>query len=100
MKDVRFYLEYESPRHKRRGEHTGNIVAVFPSTFDYYRCLDGLVGCMEGIAAMYGDMTNSYVASTAVHQDYLAKRCKRVPEKFARQVHPRLFERLDMEESA
>ena len=36
MKGYRFYLEFESPKSKRRGEHTGNVFALFTASPPYY----------------------------------------------------------------
>ena len=90
MQGIRFYLEHDSPAHKRRREHNGNVIAIAPAN----RCPDGSV---EAIGAVYF-YPNSPVASTAAGWDYLRTRCKRIAEREARQIHPALFERLDMAE--
>lgn len=41
------------------------------------------------------DHPNSYTSSGEVSRDYLTKKCKRVKEARAREVHPKLFQLLD-----
>lgn len=54
----------------------------------------GGTACYEAIAGLF-DRPNSPVASTAVAVDVLREKCKRVPERRAREVHPELFKYLD-----
>ncbi len=84
MKGVRFYEEFTNTR-KRVSE--GNCLAVFPDLV----CPDG--SC-EAIGAVYY-WPDSGVASTAASWKWLRKRCKRVSEAKARQIHPQLFRRLE-----
>lgn len=93
MKGVRFYLEHESPAHKRRGDHTGNVAAIFPDN----RFWGGGLYLVEGIGPLLDD-SNSPVCGCSYSLDFLRTCCKRIPESKAREIHPRLFERLDMED--
>ena len=88
MKDVRFYLEFNSSYHKRKGQHNGNVFAAFiGNKFD---------GKIEGVGAL-SFHANSAVCWTAVSFDYLRKSTKRISEAKARTIHPALFDRLDGE---
>ncbi len=87
MENVRFYEEYESPRDKRQHKGNGNVFALFVwSGQDRSR--------LGGIGALY-DTPNSPVCGTGVSVDWLRKKCRRISEQRAREIHPRLFERLD-----
>lgn len=92
MNGYRFYLEYDSPRHKRRGEHAGNVIALLtesPVFGDilagerYYVCISGIFG-----------VPNSPVCLGAVSLEKLRQECKRVSEREARRIHPKLFEHI------
>jgi len=82
MKGIRFYEELVEAL-------SGNVIAIDAETpllitegnFD---CLSAL--CFE---------PNSPVCAGAVSQEYLQENCKRISEVKAREIHPRLFERLD-----
>jgi hypothetical protein len=87
MKGVRFYLEYKDAAAKRRGEHEGNCVAVFPE-------LRQITGNFDAVCAVYFQR-NSPCASTGAHPDFLRERCKRISEAKAREIHPNLFVYLD-----
>jgi hypothetical protein len=89
MNGIRFYLDFETPRRKRRGEHEGNVTAVFVGR--EHRCPDG---SQEAIGAVYY-WPNSAVASTAVSRSWLTVCAKRISEARAREIHPALFDRLD-----
>lgn len=97
MKDIRFYEEFKN---KRKGISAGNVFAAFKMPADYasgdpYRSrYDGL--CF-GSAAIF-DEPNSPVAGTGVSREFLVKKCKRISEARAREIHPLLFEmHLDRE---
>lgn len=66
-----------------KGAHV-NCVAVIHANgrnaYNHYDC----------VAAVQGE-SNSPVCSTVVGSDYLRKRCVRITEKLARQLHPALF---------
>lgn len=85
MKHVRFYLEHDTPAKRRKGEHNGNVFAA---------CIADSRGRSgwEGLGAVY-EYPNSPVAGTSCDAGYL-RQCKRISEKEARAIHPRLFERL------
>ena len=92
MKGYRFYLEYETPADKRTGtvlapgKHTGNVVATDLDT--RHR------GGFEGLSSVYAH-ADSPVNWGALPFDFLATRCRRIPETLARLIHPQLFARLD-----
>ena len=94
MKGLRFYEVYDTPQAKRKEEKsTGNIIAIdVESMLEYvYAGLGQLYTCL---AATFFE-PNSDVSCSQVHQDYLLDNCKRVSEKHAREVHPKLFARLE-----
>ncbi len=91
MVGIRFYLEFESPQHKRRGEHSGNVLAAL--------VCNGLERCInepayDGIGAVY-PWPNSGVGSCVARLDYLRTHCKRISEARAREIHPALFDYLE-----
>lgn len=91
MKNVRFYLEHETPKDRRAGKHSGNVFAAFVGNGWHWQ---GAACMVEGMGAVY-DWPNSAVASTAARDEFLRKNCKRISEAQAREVHPALFSRLD-----
>jgi|SRR5215472_9878616 len=65
-----------------------NVVALLLG--DEHRCSNGE---QEALVATFGH-ANSDTSLGAVAHEYLRK-CRRIPEKLARKLHPRLFARLD-----
>lgn len=96
MKYVRFYLEHDSAKHKRRGEHNGNVLALLDTFGNGFRPV--YMGddqyTHECISAVFFH-PNSAVCGSQCHVKYLREQCKRIPEAKAREIHPRLFDRLD-----
>ncbi len=82
MTGVRFYEEFTNTRKK---VSEGNCIAVLDAHGD---------GCFDAIAAVFYQ-SNSPPASTSVSREYPSRRCRRVSESRARQIHPRLFDFLD-----
>ena len=97
MKIIKFYVEYPTNRDKRQGtrkelgNHTGNCIAVIAGTC---RVNNQTTIIHDAIGAVYF-VENSDCASTEVAECYLAKFCKRISEKQAREIHPALFKYLD-----
>lgn len=96
MKDVRFYLEFPTPaaKHKSGRTHTGhsgNVLAAFEPGPGLYEKMHP-----EGLGALFVE-PNSPVACTGYSREFL-RQCKRVSERTARAIHPKLFERLDVAE--
>jgi hypothetical protein len=91
MNGIRFYLEYESPKAKRNGEHSGNVFAAF---VDLGWHMSSSVPCREGLGAVLSE-PNSPVCTTSASMGYLSDKCKRISETKARQIHPALFATLD-----
>ena len=87
MTGVRFYLEHDTLRDKRKGNHNGNVFAAF--------VCNGVTrgGGYEGMGAVNFD-ANSPVSSTSCDGGYL-RMCKRISEARAREIHPNLFVALD-----
>lgn len=101
MKGYRFYLEYDSPVLKRKGTvknpgpHTGNVIAIILRDDGYFEWQISFgVASTDAFTSVFST-PNSFVALSGVSFDYLQKQCRRIPEKLAREIHPRLFERLD-----
>jgi len=78
MRGIRFYRE-----------PNGNCIAIDTET--------PLLGDVAWGAAGLYDRPNSPVASTGVSRAYLRDECKRISEKRARELHPKLFEYLEVE---
>lgn len=87
MKGIRFYLEYESPAHKRKGEHLGTVFARYISS-----PLES-VGMAEGAGAV-SNIPNDWCCGSTASLDYLRTNCKRIPEAKAKEIHPRLIDYL------
>lgn len=92
MKGLRFYLEHPTGAAKRRGEHDGNVVAVVLGKDG--RALYNTTGTVEAVGAVYF-YPNSPVCGVGPSPEYLQKRCKRIAEPQARQIHPNLFSYLE-----
>jgi len=90
MKGITFYLEYDTTNDKRKNKHNGNCLAVFKDN----KWLSDNGWRVEAVSSVYYH-PNSDVASTSVSYEYLAKRCKRISETKAREIHPRLFTYLE-----
>lgn len=93
MKGYRFYAEYDSPAAKRRREGNGNVVAVLLDEHGAEYWIPGKP-IMKCISAIFSH-PNSPVASGGVHRGYLARKCRRVSEARAREIHPAMFAWLD-----
>lgn len=93
MKGIRFYEVYDNPQAKRKGESTGNIIAIDAESLldNFYAMGKPLYTCL---APVFFE-PNSDVCCSEAHQEYLWENCKRVSETHAREVHPKLFDRLD-----
>lgn len=84
MKGVRFYEEFAS-NWRRKSE--GNVVAVLVA--------NGRNGAGDyDVIAAVDARPNGPVAGMSATSEYLRERCKRVSEKRAREIHPRLFSYL------
>lgn len=101
MKGIRFYLEYPNKTEKNKatvkapGNHSGNVVAIYTDSHyvSHPKGQDAQI-MVEGFSAVFFH-PNSDVNFGSVSRDWLWERCKRVPESLAREIHPRLFARLD-----
>lgn len=95
MKGYRFYLEHASNADKRKGKHTGNVVAVPLDERGREYWYPHAPGTVEAISAVFSH-PNSDVASGGVDfWHYIRGRCKRISETRAREVHPKLMAWLD-----
>jgi hypothetical protein len=100
---VRFYLDYGSKKKKRKGQHTGNVIAAHVTTggrgFSHVGTLRNAwtkkaYYSVECVSALF-DEPNSAVCSSSVSEGYLRESCKFISEARAREIHPTLFEYLD-----
>jgi len=97
MKGYRFYEEFMN-KNKESEESLGNVIAVFlkPSKgggtpYGYWGSSGWLWECLSAIYLH----ANSDVSVSGVSPQYLTENCKRISEEKARQIHPKLFERLE-----
>lgn len=81
MIGYRFYEELGPGRRPR-----GTVLAILVESArgDMY----------DAIAAVF-DRPDSPVASTTVQDLYLRRRCRRLPERRARDIHPTLFQHIE-----
>lgn len=93
MKGYRFYLEHETRAKRRRGEHTGNVLALYLDDETGRPWWNGYgYECVSAILAQPNSPVTSCTVSPHVLQD---GRYKRIPEARAREVHPELFAYLE-----
>ena len=94
MKGIRFYLEFETPQRKRKGENTGNVIAAHITQagafLGFHSGESYLIECITALHAA----PNSVVCSSLVIIEYLSDSCKRISEAKAREIHPALFDAL------
>jgi len=89
VKGVGFYEEFEAD-----GQPIGSVVAVFTDLSVVYR---GMVQ-YDALGALYAE-ADSHVAGTSIRGDFLdTYRYQPITEERAREIHPRLFERLDSDD--
>ncbi len=89
MKGIRFYEELDN---KNRVSETsqGNVLAVLYEN-GFFTKAGYMLECIS--ATFY--YPDSDVSSGSAHIDYIRKNCRRISEAKAREIHPRLFTRLD-----
>jgi len=94
MKGVQFHLEFANTYKRRKGEHSGTVVAIF--TDPNSKWWDTRVNEMmvSAIGAVY-DYPNSPVAGTTASMGYIRTRTKRISEAKAREIHPLLIRYLE-----
>lgn len=98
MKGIRFYEELEH-KNRKAEKSKGTVVAVFyeNGSFQTQVAPNKWEWAYEALAGLY-DEPNSIVCSSSVPWIYLRTQCRRISEARAREIHPLLFERLDMED--
>jgi|GEM_PF-3420002 len=98
MNGWRFYLEHETAQDKRKGKHTGNVVAIPVTehgTPDRNHCFwNDQTYFIECVAAVLFH-ADSPACGCSVSVDWLRDVCKRISEQQAREIHPELFKRLE-----
>lgn len=104
MKRYKFYLEFPDAKSKRKSGkenkgHSGTVIAVYlDQTGNPISYMSDGVGMVEAAGAVQ-DIPNSPVCFSANPSiEYLQTQCKRISAAFARKVHPKLFEALEMYE--
>lgn len=91
MKGLRFYLEYPNKTEKNKatvknpGNHSGNCIAVFIGQW-----IPGTMNIECEAAVM--DIPNSPVCGTSASYEYLREKCKRIPARMVKDIHPKLWE--------
>lgn len=91
MEGIRFYLEHDSKRDKRKGKHNGNVFALYTDNAPWFSDGKPMYG---GAGAVYFS-ANSPCCSTDASKEYLQDQCKRISEEEARKIHPELFNYLE-----
>lgn len=97
MKGYKFYLEFDSrtlknnTTRKNLVNHSGNCLAVVNDSKRY----DGRNGLLFDAFGAVQDIPNNNCCFTSVSTGYLHEKCKRISEKQARKIHPKLFERIE-----
>lgn len=107
MRGFRFYVDYQTAARRRKGQHTGNIIAARVKS-EGRRRIDHII-----VDATYTDdpagttypeivavepiysHPNSVVRESTTTSEYLVTCCKYTSEGKARDMHPKLFEYLD-----
>jgi len=85
MKGVRFYTD-----------GPGSVVAILLPEGKVEEDYFAFTGRYMGVSGVYR-CPNSPCATTEVAVEYLRESCKRISEKKAREIHPRLFEHPAMQ---
>jgi hypothetical protein len=85
MKNINFYEEYDKAVKLKTAKSMGNCIAVLTDV----RANPGKVATFTAVFSAPNSDTNFGEVSLV----YLAERCKRVSEKKAASIHPRLYER-------
>lgn len=95
MKGYRFYEELEN-KNRKDEKSDGNVFALFldPDTNRPLTYWNGKEYMYEGMGAVFFH-SNSAVCITGASPEYLRENCRRISEEKAREIHPRLFQRLD-----
>ena len=92
MKDVTFYVEYDTPKHKQQNKNNGNCLAVYRNE----RCYSNGDLYFTSAGAIQNCVPNCcHITFTGVSSRYLSENCKRVSEGVAREIHPALFKVLE-----
>lgn len=97
MKGYRFYLEYPNKTEKDKatvkepGNHCGNVIATLLREDGHFQHNYRAIECIAGLFCH----PDSAVCGSSVGFEYLQDRCKRIPERLARKIHPNLFEYLE-----
>lgn len=88
MNGIRFYEEFKDEG-QRELSH-GTVVAVITE--------NRIPGGYDAIGSTH-QVSNGSCASTSVTKSYLTGWCRRISEKRAREIHPRLFAEFLQDES-
>jgi len=98
MKNFRFYVEYDSTKEKRKatrknlGNHTGNCLAILlDGNKPLYHNNSTTIDCISGVSFI----RNSNCCFSGCSTAYLHNNCKRISEKQAKEIHPKLFNYLN-----
>jgi hypothetical protein len=93
MNGFRFYLEYPNKTEKNKatvknlGKHSGNVIAVFVGQWIPNST------CIEAVTSLY-EYADSPVCCSSVSMEYLREKCKRIPERMVKLIHPKLHNYL------
>ena len=98
MKGYYFFLEYPTNKDKRAGtrknpgNHSGTVLAVNVTPGSYWITKGDI--CLEAYGSFL-DIPNGSCCPTSCTDKYLRENCKRISEKMARTIHPKLFNYLE-----
>jgi hypothetical protein len=93
MKDYKFYLEHASPKDKRKGKNTGNVIVVHSKSFFSTSICKRVVLATAPIDNTPN--TPNIDKGKMLELKYIKKNCTRIGEEEARTHHPNLFVRLE-----
>lgn len=92
MKNYKFYLEFASPSHKRKGISKQNVLL----TCGKYYINGSNIAVIESLSTVSCDPVpnTSEMCWSEASREYIWDNCIRISEKKAREIHPNLFKIL------
>lgn len=91
MKGYYFYVEFNTPKDKRKNKNNGNCIAINNES----RFISNGELCYNGLSAIQNVVPDScHLCWSNISQGYLRSNCKRVSMGVAKAIHPNLFKLL------
>ena len=91
MKGYIFYLEYDTPKHKKENKNNGNCLAVLKET-KRFNNNDVMFDAFGAVQNCIADCV--HITSHNVSKGYLRENCKRISFAVAEAIHPNLIRTL------